>query len=349
MSDDFSSRSGLIAGGNWIVDHVKLLDGWPPQDALANILSESWGNGGSPYNILKNLAKLGARFPLLGIGLVGDDLDGARILADCQQHGIDTAQLRKTKQAMTSYSDVLTDSTTGRRTFFHHRGANALLVPDHFDFSSTNAKIFHLGYLLLLDKLDEPNRSDGERPHVVSVFRRAAAAGLITSLDCVSENSGRFKTTVEPVLSEVDVFFANDFEAERITGIPLRVDPNGPINRHKVEEAARALLRMGVRRWVVLHFPEAAFALGVEAGASYWQPSLNVPNSAIKGAAGAGDAFASGVLFGIHQDWSLAESLRFGVCVAACSLFSPTCSDGILAMDSCLNLERAFGYRSLPS
>ena len=56
-------RSGIIAGGNWIVDHVKLIDTWPPQDALATILSQSWGNGGSPYNVLKNLARLGASFP----------------------------------------------------------------------------------------------------------------------------------------------------------------------------------------------------------------------------------------------------------------------------------------------
>ena len=113
------NRSGIIAGGNWIVDHVKLIDTWPPQDALASILSQSAGNGGSAYNLLKNIAKLGATFPLEAVGLVGDDADGRAILADCAAHGIATGQLRATAEVATSYTDVMTVRDTGRRTFFH--------------------------------------------------------------------------------------------------------------------------------------------------------------------------------------------------------------------------------------
>jgi hypothetical protein len=66
-------RAGVIAGGNWIVDQIKLIDRWPDQDTLAGISEEMRGNGGSPYNLLINLAKLGARFPLECVGLIGDD------------------------------------------------------------------------------------------------------------------------------------------------------------------------------------------------------------------------------------------------------------------------------------
>ena len=34
-------RSGILAAGNWIVDHVKLIDAFPDQDALSFILSQS--------------------------------------------------------------------------------------------------------------------------------------------------------------------------------------------------------------------------------------------------------------------------------------------------------------------
>ena len=61
-----SGRAGVLAGGNWIVDRVKFIDTYPCQDALASILSEAAANGGSPFNLLVDLAKLGARFPLLG-------------------------------------------------------------------------------------------------------------------------------------------------------------------------------------------------------------------------------------------------------------------------------------------
>lgn len=343
MSTSDLSRSGILAGGNWLIDHVKILDAWPPQDALANIVAESWGNGGSPYNILKNLAKLGARFPLAGIGLVGDDANGERILADCREHGIDTAQLRRTKAAPTSYSDVMTDGTTGRRTFFHQRGANALLAPEHFDFRETRAKIFQLGYLLLLDGLDAV---EGGVPRAAGVLRRAREAGLLTSVDCVSENSDRFQRIVQPVLPEVDILFVNDFEAEKITGVALR--PGGEaIEREAVENAARKLVGLGVRRWVVVHFPEAVYALSGDAK-GHWQPSVRVAAETIKGTAGAGDALAAGVLYGLHEGWPIEETLRLGVATAAASLMDATCSEGVMPAEVCQARADAQGWHEWP-
>src|SRR5579863_5082374 len=100
-------RTGVLAGGNWIRDHVKTVDAWPEQDGLAEILGECDGNGGGPYNVLIDLARLGAPFPLAGIGLLGDDDDGRRILADCRAAGIDTSRLRAEPGLGTSYTDVM--------------------------------------------------------------------------------------------------------------------------------------------------------------------------------------------------------------------------------------------------
>src|SRR3974377_2263462 len=106
--------SGILAGGNWIVDKLKLIDTYPQQDALANILSESIGNGGSPFNILINLANLGAHFPLAGVGLIGADADGEWITAQCGRKHISPAQLRTHPTAHTSYTDVMTVQSTAR-------------------------------------------------------------------------------------------------------------------------------------------------------------------------------------------------------------------------------------------
>ena len=65
------ARSGVLAAGNWIVDEVKLVDVYPSVEKLANIRSQSLGTGGAPYNVLVDLAKLGATFPLAAAGLVG--------------------------------------------------------------------------------------------------------------------------------------------------------------------------------------------------------------------------------------------------------------------------------------
>jgi sugar/nucleoside kinase (ribokinase family) len=336
-------RSGIIAGGNWIIDHVKLIDTWPPQDALATILSQSWGNGGSPYNVLKNLARLGAPFSREAIGLVGDDASGRIIQEDCRAHGIDLAQLRMTTAAPTSYTDVMTEAATRRRTFFHQRGANALLTPEQFDFSSTRAKLFHLGYLLLLDGLDAIG-ADG-LPRAAEVFRRAREAGLRTSVDCVSEHGDRFKSVIAPLLPEVDLLFANDFEAEKITGLSL--GRGAKIDARAVEAAGRAMLKRGVREWVVIHFPEGACACSA-GGESVWQASVQLPATEMAGTAGAGDALASGILYGWHEGWSMPRSLELGVCVAAASLRHPTCSDAVGSLAECLALGTRSGFGVFP-
>src|SRR5947208_10119989 len=155
MKNKNSSRRGVFAGGNWIIDQVKLVDVFPQREQLANIRSQSQGTGGAPYNVLLNLSKLGADFPLLGAGLVGKDALGELILDDCRQHKIDTRLLGKTSEANTSYTDVMTEEGNGRRTFFHYRGANAFWKGDDLDFTKVKASLFHLVYLLLLDSLDQ--------------------------------------------------------------------------------------------------------------------------------------------------------------------------------------------------
>ncbi len=104
----------MLAGGNWIIDQVKLIDVFPQPEQLANIRSQSPGTGGAPYNVLVNLAKLGAGVPLLAAGLVGKDTLGEMILEDCRTHDIDARHLRATADAATSYTDVMTEQSNGR-------------------------------------------------------------------------------------------------------------------------------------------------------------------------------------------------------------------------------------------
>src|SRR5512142_820357 len=103
-----AARKGLLAGGNWIIDQVKLIDVYPQPEQLANIREQTEGTGGAPYNVLIDLAKLGASFPLLAAGLVGKDPLGHSIIENCQKRGIDTRNLRTTPDAPTSYTDVMT-------------------------------------------------------------------------------------------------------------------------------------------------------------------------------------------------------------------------------------------------
>lgn len=340
MATNSPPRSGVLAGGNWIVDHVKILNTWPGQDSLATILSESASNGGAPYNVLKDLARLRAPFPLAAVGLIGEDAFGQRIVDDCRTHGIDVAQLHRTAAQPTSYCDVMTVQSTGRRTFFHRRGANALLGPEHFDFHRCQARFFHLGYLLLLDRLDAFD-ADGVTG-AARVLQAARAAGLQTSLDCVSDNSDRFLPVARPALPHVDFFFANDFEATRLTGLSVVEERAG--DPEALRAAARRLLECGVHGWVFVHSAHGVFAASRRE--ELWQPAVRVPPEVIRGTAGAGDALAAGVLFGLHEGWPIARCLRLGVTAAAASLYDPTCSASVRPAEECLKLGDELGFHA---
>jgi len=334
-------RSGILAGGNWIVDKLKLIDTYPQQDALANILDEKIGNGGSPFNILLDLANLGAKFPLAAVGLIGNDADGQWVVNQCVQKNVNTDQLTKSSLSHTSYTYVMMAQKTARRTFFHQRGVNALLDDPHFNFESSSARIFHLGYLLLLDRLDQPDNDFGTV--AARVLQRATLAGLKTSIDLVSEDSDRFKKIVLPALPHVDYCFLNEFEIERTTGILVR--QNDKIDHVALKAAAEILIQAGVREWVVVHFPEGACAVSRN-GQLRMQGSLCVPLSRIRGTVGAGDAFAAGVLYGLHEGCDMESALIYGVCVAAACLCEAGCSDGVRPLEECLMLKNEFGVRS---
>lgn len=336
-----SSRTGLIAGGNFIVDTIVRIDHFPAEDMLANILDEAPCNGGGPYNVLKDLAALDAPFPLHAIGLVGEDANGQWIRQDCQTHGIDIRQLHTAPGTATSHTHVMTVPSTGRRTFFHHRGANRDLAPVHFDFRATTARIFHLGYLMLLDTLDASD--DTGRSGASRVLEAATAAGLITTVDLVSVEHPHYRPIVESSLPWIDHLIINEVEAGRLVNRPLSASDVAGL-----AAAASQILAQGVRAAVVIHTSETAVIASRTEG-NHQLDALVVPPTEFKGANGAGDAFAAGYLYGLHEGKSAPERLEIATCVAACSVTHPSPSDGVKPLADCLKLSGSLNRRVSPA
>ena len=339
MTSSSNPRNGIIAGGNWIIDQVKIIDVYPKAEQLANISSQSEGTGGSPYNLILDLAKLGAKFPLEAAGMVGLDSLGDFIQKDLQSHGVKTDLLEVSPTEPTSYTDVMTEKQGGRRTFFHMRGANAQWDGSRLDFTQTQARIFHLGYLLLLDAMDADDPEFGTV--AARVLARAQECGLKTSIDLVSEDSDRFQKVVTPALKHVDYCVINEIEAGKTVGIPVRSE-DGQLLDNALGPIAKALFEKGVKDWVVIHFPEGAYAQNA-AGEGFYQNSLKLPDGYIKGSAGAGDAFCSGVMMGLHEGWPIQKAMETGVCAAAASLSDPTCTGGVGTLEEALALKEQFG------
>ncbi len=319
-----------------------MIDVYPPQDALAVIEDESLGNGGGPYNLLKDLSKMEVRIPLTGVGLVGEDSDGEHILNDCKNSAIDCELVKVTNEAPTSYTDVMSVKSTGRRTFFHQRGANALLNESHFDLSKSNAWLLHLAYLNLLDSLDIID--DSGYTGATHVLKKARELGMKTSIDLVSVESDMFNRVIKPSLPFVNYFLLNEIEAERIADI--QIVKGEEVDLESVGNAAEKLIEMGIGNLVVIHYPDGALAMDTN-GKKYVQGSLRVSTEEIKGTVGAGDSFAAGMLYGLHEDWPIDKCLNLAVCVSASCLYDATTSGGILPLNECLALGEKYGYRKI--
>ncbi len=110
-------------------------------------------------------------------------------------------------------------------------------------------------------------------------------------------------------------------------------------------KAAEALLSLGVAEIAVIHFPMGAVA-ALRGSAPVFQPSVLVPADAVVSANGAGDAFASGVVFGLHEGWPVLDCLKLGHAAAAASLRATSTFEGVKSAQECLGLASRWGWRT---
>jgi sugar/nucleoside kinase (ribokinase family) len=339
-----SNRTGIVCAGNWVVDRVKIIDRLPGVGMLGNIISETLAGGGAPFNVLVDLAKMGARFPLAGLGVIGNDSGADFICSVCAPLKIDLTRLAVLEGMATSYTDVMTEAKTGVRVFYHYRGANACFGPEHVPVKKLDFKIFHLGYLLLLDSMDKPDPDCGTV--AAKLLKNLQEAGIKTSVDVVSEESDRFGKIVPASLRYTDYLILNEIEAGRTTGHRVR-DDHGKLIPGAIIESAEALSKFGNMELVVIHMPEGAY-LRTRDGRKYSCGSLSVPQDYIKGTVGAGDAFCAGMLYGLHEGWDPVKTLKLGSCAAAACLSQPGASDGLMPLNKVLELADRFPEKNPP-
>jgi sugar/nucleoside kinase (ribokinase family) len=334
------SRRGIIASGHWIVDHVKRIDQWPAPATLARIEQQQISNGGFAFNLLADLAALDPECPLFAAGLIGDDTNGRFIRERCRQLKINDAMLRTAPKSATSFTDVMTEKHTGRRTFFHFPGANEQLDETDLRPVTPAAKIFCLGYLGFLPRLDAL-AADGLNASA-RLLRDARAAGMATAADLVSAPNPDLRGHLAPCLPHLDILFLNEWEAAQL----LNANLAEPFTVDAAKKLAREVRRLGAGGTVVLHFPDGAVA-ALKDDRILVQAALSLPGPEIQGTVGAGDALAAGVLLARHHEMPWPDALKLGVCAAAACLRSPTASGGLLPWKACLALGAQFGFREI--
>lgn len=320
-------KNGIMIAGTALVDKINSINKYPSSGELTKIISVSRSTGGNVPNVGIDLKKIDGDLPVFASTRVGNDSDGDFIIETLKENGLNVDFINRSKSSSTSFTDVMS-VVGGQRTFFTYAGACAEYGLDDLDFNSVKVDMLHLGYFLLLDRVDA---GDGEK-----ILKKAKESGIKTSIDLVSENSDRYSLII-PCLKWTDNLIINESEAGKITGICPE--------RKNLREIATRLKEMGVKERVIIHMPELGVCLSDNGYTEI--PSLMLPKDFVLGTTGAGDAFCAGALYGIFKNFTDNEILNFASSVAALSLRTENATDGIVSFKEIQLLTKNFKRHEL--
>lgn len=326
MRNVTNMEKGIAVAGTILVDKLNEISAYPNSGELTKILSISKAVGGCVPNVSVDLKRLDPELPVRAVGLIGADEEGEFVKAELNKDGVDTT-LIVTANDKTSFTDVMSVSG-GQRTFFTYAGANGAFGYDNFPFDSLQVKMLHLGYFLLLDKVDD---GDG-----IKILQKAQSLGIKTSIDLVSENSTRYQKVL-PCLAYTDNLIINEVEAGNLTGIEPTLQ--------NLRAIAEKLKEMGVKERVIIHAPEIGVCLSNN-GFSYL-PSFDLPKGFIQGTTGAGDAFCAGALVAIYREYSDEQLLELASLSATSALSQTDAVSGMKTEKEIRDLYKNFNRRKI--
>ncbi len=319
-------RTGIAVAGTILVDKINEISAYPTAGELTKILRTSFAVGGCVPNVAVDLKRMDDGLPVWAIGRIGEDGEGAYVVKALQENGVNCDGI-KVVDDKTSFTDVMS-VVGGERTFFTYAGANAEFGVEDFDFERLPAKMLHLGYFLLLDKVDG---GDG-----LKILKLAKEKGIKTSIDLVSENSDRYKLLL-PCLPYVDNVIINEVEAGKIAGIE-------PKNEN-LRAIAERIKGYGVKERVIIHAPKLGVCLSKDGFTVV--PSYQLPEGFIKGTTGAGDAFCAASLMGIYNEDGDEEILSFASAAAVSALSQADAVSGVKKAEEIKRFCKQFERRKI--
>lgn len=262
--------------------------------------------GGCAVNVAVNLAKLGLRSALSG--KVGRDYFGGAILQELRERGMDTEHIRFSDRLPTSKTVILIAKGEDRR-YVHSVGANAEFKVEDIDQGLiAGSRVFYVGGLLAMRDLD------CER--LVPLFQYAQESGTMTVLDVVvPADSWVPLSDIAKLLPYTDVFLPNEDEAGIITG---ETDPLAQ---------ARILKGLGAQNVIVTRGGAGSIALSDTAAFAAEAYPVQVVD-----ASGGGDAFTSGLIYGLLHKWPLEKNVAFASALGASACQSMGCTTGTFTL-----------------
>ncbi len=265
------------------------------------------GPGGAAANVAIGVARLGGRAGF--VGAVGDDAPGVQFADRMRAGGVDVSHLHVMTGQPTSLACMF-ETPDGEYVFYVCPGPRT--IPAHCltrDFVRTARILYLTGHVLTEDESTCRNMLD--------------AMAVARQCNCtVAFGPGKYwlnpalESRVHEALKHTDILISNDLEAEQITG------------RKSLRDSVGRLLDAGIRI-VAVTMGSGGSLLAAE-GRTIEQPAYHTGTGSM---VGAGDAFASGLLYSCLLRESLEEMAAFANAAAAIKIGTPGASEGMPGAD----------------
>jgi sugar/nucleoside kinase (ribokinase family) len=262
--------------------------------------------GGCAANVAIDLRKQDLAADL--VGCIGQDAAGETLLKELCAAQVNCDQVVYSSKYPTSETVILLVEGEDRR-YLHTFGANRALTVNHIDRDwLVQLKVFYLGGLFAMPGIvtDE----------LLALLLFCHEQKVVTVIDVVLPRDFDRTAEMRKLLPYVDWFLPNDAEAAALTG---QTDPLKAIRVFQGWGANGLVVTLGERG--------AVGAVADECWRCDAYPWRTVDPS------GAGDAFASGLITGIVNDWAIAQSLIYASALGASATGTVGTTDGVFTKE----------------
>jgi sugar/nucleoside kinase (ribokinase family) len=242
--------------------------------------------GGSSANTLKGISALGKK--TIFCSRVGEDIHGENYIKEMNSLGVQTKINKHPSITGHAITFITPDS---ERTFSVHLGANLKIKKeDILEEDIKNSKILHIeGYHLgASTKETAINAINLAKKHNTLVSLDLSDAGVIK----------KNKETFQNILKKIDILFANETEAEALTGL----EPEQAVQK-LAQTVNIAIVKIGKQGSLICRNKIITYINPCKANAI--------------DTTGAGDTYSAGFLYGYLNNWSLEKAGNLASLIAA--------------------------------
>lgn len=298
--------------------------GWPftavPDGGGCNFIDElTMAVSGAAGVAAIAAAKMGLK--TRAVGGLGRDLMGDWVMQRLTDFKVDTQMMQREAGWKTS-SSIVTTRLDGSRPALHMKGATGSFTVADADFDkATDATVFHLGGVGLMDAMDGDANA--------RLMRQAKQKGCITTVD-IFAGSSEDLPDVAAVLPYTDYFMPSIEEARALSGL------------HDLVDCTKFFHDRGVACCVFTLGGDGAYYSNTD-GTRFKIPAFDIQ---VKCTCGCGDAFDAGYAVALVKGFDPETAVRFAQATSALNATGLGSQAGVESFEHTLNFMKTTKTRS---